>query len=122
MKLSTQILLAFTLVILLSVADSYTNYNLSIKVQRNSQFLSKSYIQQRLADQYRSGQRCLCRNYRRSVQRNEAAQRGTCRRRRAFTGAKLYDGFHTRRSRWPVPNHRTLEKLHIKQPQRRIFL
>jgi len=42
MKLSTQILLAFTLVILLSVADSYTNYNLSIKVQRNSQFLSKS--------------------------------------------------------------------------------
>lgn len=42
MKLSTQILLAFLLVILLSVADSYSNYNLSIKVQRNSQFLSKS--------------------------------------------------------------------------------
>jgi signal transduction histidine kinase len=42
MKLSTQILLAFTLIILLSVADSYTNYRLSIKVQRNSQFLSKS--------------------------------------------------------------------------------
>ncbi|MDR7211656.1 ATP-binding protein [Flavobacterium piscis] len=42
MKLSTQILLAFTLVILLSVADSYSNYNLSIKVQRNSQFLSES--------------------------------------------------------------------------------
>lgn len=42
MKLSTQILLAFILVILLSVADSYSNYNLSIKVQRHSQFLSKS--------------------------------------------------------------------------------
>src|SRR5690606_22081059 len=42
MKLSTQILLAFVLVILLSVADSYSNYNLSIKVQRNSQFLSNS--------------------------------------------------------------------------------
>jgi signal transduction histidine kinase len=42
MKLSTQILLAFLLVILLSVADSYSNYNLSVKVQRNSQFLSKS--------------------------------------------------------------------------------
>ncbi|MEO7975606.1 ATP-binding protein [Flavobacterium sp.] len=42
MKLSTQILLAFILVILLSVADSYSNYNLSIKVQRNSEFLSRS--------------------------------------------------------------------------------
>ena len=42
MKLSTQILLAFTLIILLSVADSYTNYRLSTKVQRNSEFLSKS--------------------------------------------------------------------------------
>ncbi|MDR6763742.1 signal transduction histidine kinase [Flavobacterium sp. 2755] len=42
MKLSTQILLAFTLIILLSVADSYTNYRLSKKVQLNSQFLSKS--------------------------------------------------------------------------------
>ena len=42
MKLSTQILLAFSLIILLSVADSYTNYRLSVKVQRNSQFLSKS--------------------------------------------------------------------------------
>lgn len=42
MKLSTQILLAFILVILFSVADSYTNYNLSIKVQRNSLFLSQS--------------------------------------------------------------------------------
>jgi signal transduction histidine kinase len=42
MKLSTQILLAFTLVILLSVADSYTNYRLSKKVYLNSQFLAKS--------------------------------------------------------------------------------
>ncbi|GGF03035.1 ATP-binding protein [Flavobacterium limi] len=42
MKLSYQILLAFTLIILLSVADSYTNYMLSKKVQRNSQFLARS--------------------------------------------------------------------------------
>jgi len=42
MKLSTQILVAFTLVILLSVADSYTNYRLSKKVYLNSQFLAKS--------------------------------------------------------------------------------
>ncbi|MCP2025442.1 signal transduction histidine kinase [Flavobacterium sp. HSC-32F16] len=42
MKLSTQILLAFTLIILLSIADSYTNYRLSNKVRLNSQFLSKS--------------------------------------------------------------------------------
>ena len=42
MKLSTQILLAFTLIILLSVADSYTNYMMSKKVQLNSHFLSRS--------------------------------------------------------------------------------
>lgn len=42
MKLSTQILLAFTLIILLSVADSYTNYMMSKKVQLNSQFLARS--------------------------------------------------------------------------------
>ncbi|HEX8270563.1 MAG TPA: ATP-binding protein [Flavobacterium sp.] len=42
MKLSTQILLAFAIIILLSVADSYTNYLLSRKVKENSQFLSKS--------------------------------------------------------------------------------
>jgi signal transduction histidine kinase len=42
MKLSTQILLAFAVVLLLSTADSYTNYMLSEKVQRNSQFLSQS--------------------------------------------------------------------------------
>ncbi|HEX8561720.1 MAG TPA: ATP-binding protein [Flavobacterium sp.] len=42
MKLSTQILLAFTIIIMLSVADSYTNYLLSKKVEHNSRFLSKS--------------------------------------------------------------------------------
>lgn len=42
MKLSTQILVAFILVILLSIADSYTNYMLSKKVQLNSQFLARS--------------------------------------------------------------------------------
>jgi signal transduction histidine kinase len=42
MKLSTQILLAFSVIILLSVADSYTNYMLSKKVQRNSEFLARS--------------------------------------------------------------------------------
>lgn len=42
MKLSTQILVAFTLVILLSIADSYTNYMLSKKVQLNSQYLARS--------------------------------------------------------------------------------
>jgi len=42
MKLSNQILLAFTLVILLSVADSYINYMLSKKVTLNSQFLARS--------------------------------------------------------------------------------
>lgn len=42
MKLSTQIILAFSVVILLSAADSYTNYLLSKKVQRNSEFLSNS--------------------------------------------------------------------------------
>jgi signal transduction histidine kinase len=42
MKLSTQILLAFGVVILLSISDSYTNYMLSYKVRQNSEFLSKS--------------------------------------------------------------------------------
>lgn len=42
MKLSTQILLAFALIILLSAADSYTNYRQSLKVHLNSQFLSRS--------------------------------------------------------------------------------
>lgn len=42
MKLSTQIVLAFGIVLTLSIGDSYTNYMLSYKVQQNSQFLSKS--------------------------------------------------------------------------------
>jgi signal transduction histidine kinase len=42
MKLSTQILSAFALVIGLSAADSYTNYNLSRKVESNKGFLSTS--------------------------------------------------------------------------------
>ncbi|MEO8239079.1 MAG: ATP-binding protein [Flavobacterium sp.] len=42
MKLSTQILVAFTMVILLSIADSYTNYMLSRKVYLNSQYLARS--------------------------------------------------------------------------------
>jgi signal transduction histidine kinase len=42
LKLSTQILLAFLAVLLLSIVDSYTNYLLSVKVQRNSDFLNKS--------------------------------------------------------------------------------
>lgn len=42
MKLSVQIFIAFSLIVLLSLADSYTNYMLSQKVQRNSQFLSNS--------------------------------------------------------------------------------
>ena len=42
MKLSSQILLAFLIVILLSVVDSYTNYLLSVKVKENTEFLTKS--------------------------------------------------------------------------------
>lgn len=42
MKLSTQIIVAFSLIILLSAADSYTNYMLSKKVERNADFLSNS--------------------------------------------------------------------------------
>ena len=42
MKLSTQIILAFSLVIFLSVADSYTNFLLSIRVAENSAFLTTS--------------------------------------------------------------------------------
>ncbi|MGK2863610.1 MAG: ATP-binding protein [Chitinophagaceae bacterium] len=42
MKLSTQILLAFSIITLLSIADSYTNYLLSLKVEKNTQFLSES--------------------------------------------------------------------------------
>jgi signal transduction histidine kinase len=42
MKLSTQITLAFAIVILLSAIDSGTNYILSLRVQKNAIFLSKS--------------------------------------------------------------------------------
>lgn len=42
MKLSLQIFLAFSLVILLSVADSYTNFLLSQKVEQNTAFLTRS--------------------------------------------------------------------------------
>jgi len=42
MKLSTQILLAFCIVLLFSIADTFMNYRLSLKVERNIQFLSKS--------------------------------------------------------------------------------
>jgi signal transduction histidine kinase len=42
MKLSVQILLAFGVITILSITDSYFNYLLSKKVERNSKFLSKS--------------------------------------------------------------------------------
>lgn len=42
MRLSTQILLAFGIVILLSIADSYVNYMLSRKVRLHSEYLSGS--------------------------------------------------------------------------------
>lgn len=42
MKLSTQILLAFSIVLILSIADSLTNYRLSLKVEQNTRFLSQS--------------------------------------------------------------------------------
>lgn len=42
MKLSTQILLAFALVLVLSILDTSSNYVLSLKVKENSEFLSKS--------------------------------------------------------------------------------
>lgn len=42
MKLSIQILLAFSIVLLLSVIDSASNYILSIKVEKNIEFLNKS--------------------------------------------------------------------------------
>lgn len=42
MKLSTQIIVAFALVIVTSIMDSVTNYTLSIKVRRNTEFLAHS--------------------------------------------------------------------------------
>jgi signal transduction histidine kinase len=42
MKLSTQILLAFAIVLILSVIDTLSNYILSVKVEQNTEFLNKS--------------------------------------------------------------------------------
>ena len=42
MKLSVRILLAFAIILLLSVIDSASNYLLSIKVKNNTEFLQKS--------------------------------------------------------------------------------
>ena len=42
MKLSIQFLLAFSLILLLSIFDTGSNYLLSLKVERNTQFLNKS--------------------------------------------------------------------------------
>lgn len=42
MKLATQILLAFAVVIILSVIDTFSNYLLSVKVKQNTEFLNKS--------------------------------------------------------------------------------
>ncbi|HEX7845987.1 MAG TPA: CHASE3 domain-containing protein, partial [Chitinophagaceae bacterium] len=42
MKLSSQILLAFSIVVVLSVIDSITNYLLSVKVRDNTAFLNNS--------------------------------------------------------------------------------
>ena len=42
MKLSTQIILTFSIIILISAFDSYINYLLSLKVAPNSSFLSRS--------------------------------------------------------------------------------
>ncbi len=42
MKLSTQILLAFAIVLILSVLDTLSNYVLSLKVEKNTEFLNRS--------------------------------------------------------------------------------
>src|SRR5689334_9305343 len=42
MKLSTQILLAFAIVLFLSIIDTLSNYILSLKVDENTTFLNKS--------------------------------------------------------------------------------
>ncbi len=42
MKLSTQILLTFSLILLLSIMDTSSNYLLSLKVQENTEFRNKS--------------------------------------------------------------------------------
>ena len=42
MKLSTQILLAFAVVLFLSIIDTLSNYVLSLKVEQNTEFMNKS--------------------------------------------------------------------------------
>ncbi len=42
MKLSTRILLGFSVVLILSIIDTGSNYLLSLKVQRNTEFLNRS--------------------------------------------------------------------------------
>jgi signal transduction histidine kinase len=42
MKLSTQIILVFCIVLMLSIADSLSNYRLSLKVEQNTKVLSQS--------------------------------------------------------------------------------
>jgi signal transduction histidine kinase len=42
MRLSTQILLGFTVVLVLSIIDTYSNYVLSVKVEKNGTFLNNS--------------------------------------------------------------------------------
>ena len=42
MKLSIQILIAFSLVLILSIIDTASNYMLSLKVENNTEFLNKS--------------------------------------------------------------------------------
>jgi signal transduction histidine kinase len=42
MKLSVQILIAFLIILLLSVIDTASNYLLSLKVEKNTEFLNKS--------------------------------------------------------------------------------
>jgi signal transduction histidine kinase len=42
MKLSIQILLAFSVVLILSIIDTLSNYVLSVKVEKNTEFLNKS--------------------------------------------------------------------------------
>src|SRR4051794_11416414 len=42
MKLSTQILLAFAVVLILSIVDTLSNYVLSLKVEQNTAFINRS--------------------------------------------------------------------------------
>jgi signal transduction histidine kinase len=42
MKLSTQILLAFAIILILSIIDTFSNYVLSLKVEQNRDFINRS--------------------------------------------------------------------------------